>query len=277
LANVLITGTSKGIGFETALAFARAGHTVHATMRNPAQAPTLAAIAATENLPLTVSAMDVDSDESVSSGITAALAHGPIDILVNNAGLECVGSVEETPLSTFRAVMETNFFGALRCTQAVLPHMRQRQTGCIVNVSSVAGRFAFPPFTPYCASKWALEALSEALAGEVKSAKIRVLLIEPGIIDTAMARRIAGPHNASAYGQSARFSALFTNSLQQPVPPSVVADHILQVVTNGTEHLRHLVGPDAVPLTQWRQSMTDEQWIALNSADDQTFFASLGG
>jgi NAD(P)-dependent dehydrogenase (short-subunit alcohol dehydrogenase family) len=277
LANVLITGTSKGIGFETALAFARAGHTVHATMRNPAQAPTLAAIAATENLPLTVSAMDVDSDESVSSGITAALAHGPIDILVNNAGLECVGSVEETPLSTFRAVMETNFFGALRCTQAVLPHMRQRQTGCIVNVSSVAGRFAFPPFTPYCASKWALEALSEALAGEVKSAKIRVLLIEPGIIDTAMARRIAGPHNASAYGQSARFSALFTNSLQQPVPPSVVADHILQVVTNGTEQLRHLVGPDAVPLTQWRQSMTDEQWIALNSADDQTFFASLGG
>jgi NAD(P)-dependent dehydrogenase (short-subunit alcohol dehydrogenase family) len=277
LPNVLITGTSKGIGFETALAFARAGHTVHATMRNPAQAPSLAAIAATEKLPITVTAMDVDSDDSVTSGIASALAQGPVDILINNAGLECVGSVEETPLSTFRAVMETNFFGALRCTQAVLPHMRQRGGGCIVNVSSVAGRFAFPPFTPYCASKWALEALSEALAGEVKSSNIRVLLVEPGIVDTAMARRIAGPHSDSAYGQSARFSALFTNALQQPVPPSLVAEKILEVVTNGTGQLRHLVGPDAVPLTQWRQSMTDEQWIALNGGDDQTFFASLGG
>ena len=110
MASVLITGTSKGIGFETALAFARAGHQVHATMRNPPQSPALAATAAREKLPITISTMDVDSDASVSNAIAAIQKNRPIDVLVNNAGIEGVGPVEEFPLAKFRAIMETNYF-----------------------------------------------------------------------------------------------------------------------------------------------------------------------
>src|SRR5256885_8967666 len=108
MAAVLITGTSKGIGFEAALAFGRAGHRVHATMRSPSQSPTLAETAVREKLPITVSAMDVDSDESVRQAIVAIeQAHGPLDVLVNNAGIERSGSVEELPLAEFRAVMRS--------------------------------------------------------------------------------------------------------------------------------------------------------------------------
>src|SRR6188508_2484024 len=112
MATVLITGCSVGIGYETALAFARAGHTVAASMRNPAKAPQLAEVARHEGLPLTVVAMDVDSDTSVIQGVAAAVkAIGPIEVLVNNAGIERSGTVEELPLAEFRAVMETNYFG----------------------------------------------------------------------------------------------------------------------------------------------------------------------
>jgi len=94
-------------------------------------------------------------------------------VLVNNAGVERAGSIEELPLSEFRAVMETNYFGVLRCIQAVLPHMRERSSGCIINVSSVAGRISNSPLTPYMTTKWALEALSEGLAGEMKMFNVR--------------------------------------------------------------------------------------------------------
>lgn len=276
MATTLITGCSKGIGFETALAFARAGHSVLATMRNPETAPALAEIAASERLPITVSRMDVDSDESVRAGMASLLAHGPIDILVNNAGIESLGSIEEQPLSGFRATMETNYFGVIRCIQAVIPQMRRRQSGCIINVSSISGRIACPPMASYSASKWALEALTESLACEMKTFKVRVALVEPGIIDTAMARRVGAPAAESPYAQGARFATIFSTSLQQPIPPSLVADKILEVADSGTWQLRHLVGPDTGPLTAWRKSMTDEEWAEVNSADDATFFASMG-
>src|SRR6266849_8755704 len=248
MAAVLITGTSKGIGFEAALAFGRAGHTVHATMRKPSQSPELAEIAAREKLPIIVSAMDVDSDESVSRAIASIQKeHGPIDDLVNNAGVEKTGSVEELSLADFRSVMETNYFGAIRCIQALAPHMRQRRSGCIINVTSVAGRIASAPLAPYTASKWALEAVSEALAGEMKTFNVRVAIVEPGIIDTAMARRIGDRPNDSAYRQQARFASLFAASLKTPVPPCVVAQKIVEIAENGTWQLRYPVGPDAAP------------------------------
>jgi NAD(P)-dependent dehydrogenase (short-subunit alcohol dehydrogenase family) len=275
MASVLITGTSKGIGFEAALAFGRAGHIVHATMRKPAQSPELAETAAREKLPITVSAMDVDSDESVSSGIAAMLKNGPIDVLINNAGIERVGSVEEVPLAEFRAAMETNYFGAIRCIQALVPHMRQRRSGCIINVTSVAGRIASTPMGPYAASKWALEALSESLAGEMKTFGVRVLIVEPGIIDTAMARRIGVPANPSPYRQRERFAAMFEAALKNPVHPSLVAKKILELVESDTWQLRHPVGPDAVPFLEWRRGMTDEAWVELNAADDETWQRGL--
>jgi NAD(P)-dependent dehydrogenase (short-subunit alcohol dehydrogenase family) len=276
MASVLITGTSKGIGLETALAFARAGHQVHATMRNPSASPALAETAASEKLPITVSTMDVDSDASVSDAIAAILKSGPIDVLVNNAGIEGVGPVEEFPLAKFRAIMETNYFGALRCIQAVVPAMRERKSGTIINISSVAGRICNPPLTSYCASKWALEALSEGLAGELKTFNVRVAIVEPGIIDTAMAQRIGDPAPGSPYGQTARFSLLFSKSLETPVPPSLVAEKILEVAQSESWQLRHPVGPDAVGFLEWRKSMSDEDWIEMNAGDDATFFAKLG-
>jgi NAD(P)-dependent dehydrogenase (short-subunit alcohol dehydrogenase family) len=276
MATVLITGTSRGIGLETALVFARAGHTVHATMRNPSQSPELAETAARENLPIAISVMDVDSDDSVSSAIAAIQReHGPIDVLVNNAGIERAGSVEEAPFADFRACMETNYFGMLRCIQALVPSMRQRRSGCIINVTSVAGRLASGPLIPYMASKWAGEALSEGLAGEVKSFNIRVAIVEPGIIDTAMARRIGENEKQSAYPHLARFAQMFQNSLKNPVPPILVAEKILEIVESGTWQLRHPVGPDAAPFRDWRSSLSDEEWIDLNASDNEAYFASV--
>ena len=276
MASVLITGTSKGIGLETALAFGRAGHTVYATMRNPSRSPELAATAAREKLPIFISAMDVDSDQSVGEGIAAILKnHGPIDVLVNNAGVEGAGSVEELPLADFRSVMETNYFGAIRCIQALVPPMRQRRSGWIINVTSVAGRLASPPLAPYTASKWALEALTEALAGEMKTFNVHVAIVEPGIIDTAMARRIAGPSGDSLYRQGARFATMFTNALKTPSPPSEVGRKIVEIAESSTWQLRHPVGPDAVPLLDWRRGMTDEEWVDLHSSDDEEYFRRL--
>jgi NAD(P)-dependent dehydrogenase (short-subunit alcohol dehydrogenase family) len=276
MATALITGTSKGIGLETALAFGRAGHKVHATMRKPAQYPELAKAVAQEKLPIHISAMDVDSDRSVNEALEAIQKeHGAIDVLVNNAGIERTGSVEELPLTEFRAAMETNYFGAIRCIQAVAPHMRKRRSGCIINVSSVAGRISSAPLTAYMASKWALEALSEGLAGEMKTFNVRVAVVEPGIIDTAMARGLGERTDRSLYRQTARFAALFAASLKNPAPPSLVAQKILEVAESGTWQLRHPVGPDAVAFLQWRAGMSDEQWVELNASDDDEWYRRM--
>jgi NAD(P)-dependent dehydrogenase (short-subunit alcohol dehydrogenase family) len=273
MSHVLITGSRSGIGFATALAFARAGHKVSATMRNAGEASELATIALNEDVAISVYNLDVNSDASVADGIERIVnASGPIDVLVNNAGVERTGAVEEIPLSEFRAVMETNYFGAIRCIQAVLPSMRRRRSGCIVNIASVAGRFANSPFAPYTASKFALEALSEALAQEVKPFNIHVAIVEPGIIDTAMSRHVGVAQAFSLYPQQRRVAALFTAALKNPIPPSMVADKIVEIADSGTWQLRHLVGPDAVPFVGWRQSMTDEQWIDLGAMEDDDWY-----
>jgi NAD(P)-dependent dehydrogenase (short-subunit alcohol dehydrogenase family) len=135
----LVTGCSTGIGFATAVAMARSGHRVFATMRSPKGSPELGTLAATEKLPLTVMPMDVDSDDSVRKGIQEVrAATGKIDVLVNNAGFAGTGPVEELEIAEFRKVMETNFFAALQCIQAVLPGIRGQRSGHIINVSSAA-------------------------------------------------------------------------------------------------------------------------------------------
>jgi NAD(P)-dependent dehydrogenase (short-subunit alcohol dehydrogenase family) len=275
MASVLITGTSSGIGLASALAFGRAGHQVYATMRRPAQGNELARIAADERLPISISAMDVDSDASVADGIAAILREGPLDVLVNNAGIERTGSVEELPLSEFRTVMETNYFGALRCIQAVLPTMRRHRSGCIINVSSVAGRIALAPLTPYVASKFALEALSEALAQEMKPFNVRVAIVQPAVTDTPMSRRVEASGADSPYPQQRRIAAMFAASLKNPVPASVVADKVLEVVESGTWQLRHPAGPGAEPFLVWRKMMTDEEWADWGALDDDAWYDRL--
>src|ERR1700733_12238793 len=202
MAKVLITGTSSGIGLATALELGRAGHQVYATMRNPARAFELGEQVSREGLPVSIVTMDVDSDRSVEDCFAGIFGQGgPIDVLVNNAGIERHGSVEELPLSAFREAMETNYFGAIRCIQQVLAHMREHRSGCIVSVSSVAGKISASPFAPYSASKFALEALSEALAGEMKPFGVRVAIVQPGIIETPMPHAISSSAPDSQYRQ----------------------------------------------------------------------------
>ena len=152
---------------------------------------------------------------------------------------------------------------------------RRRRSGCIINLSSVAGRIACSPLTPYMASKWALEALSESPAGEMKTFGVHVAIVEPGIIDTEMARHAGDRPASSFYSQPVRFPGIFAESLKNPVPATVVAEKIVEIVQSGTWQLRHPVGPSAVPFLQWRNAMTDEAWVDLNATDDQTWYASI--
>ncbi len=272
---VIFTGSSTGIGLATAVAFGRAGHDVYATMRNPDRAPELASIAAKERLPIKVLPMDVDDDASVGKAVAGVLAEsGRIDVLVNNAGIAVTGPVEELPLAEFRRVMETNYFGALRCIQAVVRGMRERRDGHIINVSSIQGRISIPSYAAYAASKWALEAASEALAQEAKSFGIKVSIVEPGMIATPVwDKRREVPAN-TRYRQERRIHALVNALLKQPVTPFVVADKIVEIVQSKTWKLRHTVGPDAEPTLQYRASMTDEQWVDLQSVEsDQEWLA----
>lgn len=276
MATILVTGASRGLGLATALTLARAGHTVYATMRDPVRSPELAATAAAEGLPIRLSVMDVDSDASVSEGMAAIYREaGEIDVLVNNAGIERSGSIEELPLAEFRAVMETNYFGALRCIKAVVGKMRERGGGCIVNVTSVAGKLSSSPLGPYAASKFALEAVSEALAQELKPFGVRVAIVEPGIIDTDMARSLNFDAPKSLYRQPGRFPHYFAAALRNPTPSSVVGEKVLEIVESGTWKLRHPVGPDAEPTLAWRASLTDEAFIAGNAVDDDTWYAAM--
>ena len=273
--SVIVTGTSKGIGLETALTFGRAGYKVYATMRNPEQNPLLSEIAQKESLPISILKMDVDSDESVKHCIHEISKEvDSIDVLVNNAGIERHGSVEELEISDIKSVMETNYFGAIRCIKELLPTMRSNNNGCIINVTSIAGRLSNSPLGAYAASKFALEAISEALAIEVKPFNIRVALVEPGIIDTQMARGM-NADGKSIYPSNRRMAGLFTASLENPTEPSLVADKILEIASNGTWQLRHPVGPDAEPYLGWRSSLSDEAWIDFQSADDETWYNAI--
>ncbi len=272
---VLITGSSRGIGLETALAFGRAGYQVFATLRNPDGASELKQKIKEEALPIFLHAMDVNSDDSVTSCIQGIIKRfGSIDVLVNNAGIGLNGAIEEMSMEDFKAVMETNFFGAVRCIQAVLPAMRKRKSGCIINVTSVSGRLTSSPLGCYSASKFALEAVSEALAQEVKPFNIRVGIIEPGIIDTDMARDIEQEHH-SIYPSSKRMADLFFASLKNPTPATLVGEKILEFAESDSWILRHPVGPDALPFIQWRNSMTDEQWTNRNSLSDEEWYDAV--
>ena len=273
MANVLITGTSAGIGLETALVLARAGHRVFATMRSLERGSRLRAAVETERLPVSLLTMDVDSDESVDAATSAVRTEiGCVDALVNNAGIERAGSIEGLTLDDFKATMETNYFGALRTIRAWLPEMRSRRSGCIINISSVAGKIACSPLGPYTASKFALEALSEVLAQEVQPFNVRVAIVEPGIIDTRMARRIEHAPVDEQYAQVRRFGHMFAASLDHPTPPAVVAAKIRDIIENGTRTLRHPVGPDAEGFLAWRASLTDDQWIEWGALPDDAWY-----
>ncbi len=264
----VVTGTSTGIGFATALHFARHRHQVVATMRDLAKAGPLQDAARAEGLPLVVRELDVTRADSIARAVAATVAgEGPIDVLVNNAGIGGATPLELTPEAEHRAMFETNYWGAIRMIQAVLPSMRERRTGCIVNVTSIAGRVATPNQIAYSASKHALAAASEALAHEVHAFGIRVAIIEPGVVQTAIFENSAGAtryDKTSPYRQIMRRNGkLFAAGFRNPGQPEAVAEAIYEAVTTERPRLRYPVGVDALGLAAGRARVSDEEWVAM--------------
>jgi NAD(P)-dependent dehydrogenase (short-subunit alcohol dehydrogenase family) len=274
MARVLITGASKGIGYETALVLARAGHAVVATMRAPEDCD-LAEVARREKLTIEIARLDVGDDASVSR----LFASGPgaaerLDVLINNAGIYSINAVEDETIVRFAEVMNTNYLGAVRCIKAVLPSMRQRRAGLIINIASIAGRIAAFANGAYAASKFALEAMSESLASEMAAFGVRVVIVEPGIIATPMAvENLPKPEPGSVYPHGERMRAFYAATPVSGPPPSVVADKIADIVAGQASPFRSPVGPDALPFLQLRQGFSDEAWIGLGAIFDNAEFA----
>ena len=277
----LVTGASTGIGQATALHLARLGHTVYASMRTPdASGGALRGAAEEERLDLEVMTLDVDDSASVASAVDGVIERsGRIDVLVNNAGLLTLTSVEEVPLEEAKAAFETNVFGPLRMMQAVLPAMRERGSGTIVNISSVAGRLVSAGHGIYAATKYALEALSEAVAIETRRLGIRVIVIEPGFISTPILDKgVAVEVGEGPYAPHLRrMQSLYRNARRGADPPSAVAEVIADALDDPTPRFRYLAGKDAPPVLNGRARMTDEEWIDMGrEMTDEEYFAESG-
>jgi NAD(P)-dependent dehydrogenase (short-subunit alcohol dehydrogenase family) len=263
----VVTGTSTGIGYATSLHLARTGHRVFAGMRNLDKAGPLRDAAAGEKLPIEVIPLDVTSADSTAAAFRAVAAAGPVEVLVNNAGIGGAAPLEITPEDEHRQMFETNYFGAVRCIQAVLPGMRERRAGAIVNVTSIAGLQATPNQIPYSASKWALECLGEALAHEVRRFGIRVVNIEPGVVTTNI---FENSKEATRYDKTSpyqpimrRNGKMFAAGFREPASPDEVAATILTAITTPDYRLRWPIGQDAIGLRAGRPKISDETWIAM--------------
>jgi len=262
---VLVTGSSSGIGLATALHFGRLGDEVYAGVRNLSTATELAAAIEAEKLAIRPITLDVDDPASVIRTVGEVLARsGRVDVLVNNAGIGGGGPIEDVPVDWVKSLFETNYLGAIRMIQAILPGMRARRSGAIVNVSSIAGRLAIAGHGHYSAVKHALEAVSEALAQEVHAFGIRVALVEPGVVVTPIftkAKRFADP--GSRYAVLVHRLLLFYQmQMKTPSQPADVARVIHEAVTAKEPRLRYLVGDDAERLVAGRQRLTDEEYVA---------------
>jgi NAD(P)-dependent dehydrogenase (short-subunit alcohol dehydrogenase family) len=275
MSNIVVTGSSTGIGQATAVSLARAGHTVFATMRNPDAKGPLLELAGEDASRIHVHALDVDSNESVENCLSTILEMNPIDALVNNAGVGGGGSVEETSIEMFRSCLETNFFGTLRCIKAVLPAMREQRSGCIVNLSSIAGRVGIAGHGPYAVTKFAVEGLSEVLAQELAGFGVRVAVVEPGVIATPIFQKAPPSPPDTNYPHRARLQAFFKASLAEPVPASVVGDLIRDIIETDPDAIRYPAGPDAGPRIAWRESKSEKEWVEIGALDDDSWASEI--
>lgn len=265
--NAVVTGTSTGIGYATSLRLARAGYRVFAGMRNLAKAQPLREAAAEAKLPVEVIELDVCSDASVDAAFEAVRGHGPVEVLVNNAGIAGATPLELVPDAEHRQMFETNYFGAIRCIQAVLPEMREQGSGAIVNITSVAGLMATPNQIPYGASKWALECVGEALAHEMRRFGVRVVNVEPGVVMTKIFDNAAEAtrwDKASPYMQIMRRNGkIFAAGFRDPAKPDDVADVILEAINTDDYRLRWPVGKDAQGIAAARTKAVSDEFISM--------------
>jgi NAD(P)-dependent dehydrogenase (short-subunit alcohol dehydrogenase family) len=266
MTTVLITGCSSGIGAATAAHLAEQGHTVYATARRPETLTEL------EQKGCRTLALNVTDEQSMVTAVEQVESDGPIDALVNNAGYSQSGALEEVKLDAVRRQFETNVFGLLRMCQLVLPGMRAQRHGRIVNVSSMGANFTFPGGGLYHATKYAVEAISDALRFEVKGFGIDVVIVQPGIIRTGFAGTATDAIHRSTpdEGPYATFNAAVAGSTQSvyergPLArlggePETVARTIERAISARAPKIRYRVTPSARLLVGQRALMTDRMW-----------------
>jgi NAD(P)-dependent dehydrogenase (short-subunit alcohol dehydrogenase family) len=261
----IVTGSSTGIGYETSLILARNGFLTYATMRNLNKSENIKSVATKENLPIRIKQLDVTDDVSVTNAIqTISSDAGQIDILVNNAGYGLNGAFEDLGMDEIKAQYETNVFGLIRTTQAVLRIMRGQKSGTIINISSGAGRFGFPTGSAYVSTKFAVEGLSESMSYELEPFGIKVVIVEPGVIRTnfgdglIVAKKSQDPN--SPYSQMMQRSAAgFEKMMKNASSPDVVAKVVLNAIRDENPSLRYLAGSDVETWLGGKRKVADEE------------------
>jgi NAD(P)-dependent dehydrogenase (short-subunit alcohol dehydrogenase family) len=264
---VLVTGCSSGIGWATAERLARGGWTVYATARD------VAAIAPLEAFGCRLLPLDVTEEDSMRAAVEEVeRMEGAVGVLVNNAGYSQSGAVEEVPMEKVRRQFETNVFGLVRLCQLALPGMRRQGFGRIVNLSSMGGRLTFPGGGFYHASKYAVEALSDALRFEVRGFGVEVVVVEPGLISTGFARTAVGSMGQGD-GPYASFDAGVARTTREnyergPLAalgggPEAVAETIERAISAGRPRARYTVTPSARVLISARRLLPDRAWDGL--------------
>jgi NAD(P)-dependent dehydrogenase (short-subunit alcohol dehydrogenase family) len=268
----LITGCSAGFGRHLAEAALAAGDRVMATARRAGQLTDLLAAGGDRARGTT---LDVTDAATIDEAITATLdAFGRIDVVVNNAGHGSVGAVEELTLPELRALMEVMFFGAVAVTKAALPHLRRQGSGAVVQISSMGGQVTMPGFGAYCAAKFALEGLSEALAAEVAPFGVRVLIVEPGAFRTEFGgQRMHRSAQIGAYEVSTGSTRAAVDAMdgRQPGDPAKAARAILEVLDSDDPPLRLALGHDAVDSIRGRNERLRaelDRWEKLSRSTD---------
>ncbi len=273
----VVTGANSGIGRATAIHLAAQGNTVFGTVRSTSKATKLQAMAADAGVTIQLVELDIADDDSVRRGFAQILdaTGGVVDVLVNNAGIGGNAVAEECPTSLYLDVMNVNLCGAVRCLQQVLPGMRERRRGAIVNITSITGRMAALAQSPYVASKWAFEGLSEGLAQELAPFGIRVVIIEPGVTKSAIfAKNIDAPNQSGAYEAAyRRMFQFYAAGMANATDPFEVGAVIHHAVTTDQPELRYPVSWGGTQLVEGRAAMTDQQWVELaDHADDGEYY-----
>ncbi|MGH0030752.1 MAG: SDR family oxidoreductase [Myxococcota bacterium] len=273
---VLITGANSGIGRSAAVRLAAAGHRVYGAMRDTGKAGKLLDLAEQAGAEVHPVELDVGDAGSVERGVGQVLKDaGRVDALVNNAGIGWNATVEDVDVEAAKVVFDTNYWGIIRCCQAVLPGMREQRSGCIVNVSSIAGRIAALAQVVYSSSKWAVEGLSENLAQEVAPFGIRVHLLEPGVTRTAILPKNIGHPEPTAYGAAyRRMLQFYQKGIEANVPADDVADTIVGMLADPKTPFRVTCAWGGSELPSGRARMSDADWIALGALeDDDAYYA----
>jgi NAD(P)-dependent dehydrogenase (short-subunit alcohol dehydrogenase family) len=265
----LVTGANSGIGRATAIHLAQQGHEVYGTVRDTGRAGKLLAMAEAAGVELQLVSLDVADDESVAHGLDEVLERaGHVDVLVNNAGVGGNATVEDSTPDALLDVMNINLCGPVRCLRKLLPQMRERRSGTIVNVTSVVGRFASIAQAPYVASKWAFEGLSEELAFEVAPFGIRVAIVEPGVTKSAIfAKNSDIPTTSDDYEPHyRRMLEFYAAGIPEGSDPFRVAEVIYHAITTDSPQLRYACSWGGPEITQGRRALTDEAWVALGAS-----------